>query len=73
MILSSVQSPADSAPLTATQVLLAIAALFLLALIAFLPVLVQAWKAAHRPSNVVPLTSRNGVRVVTQRRSGESA
>ena len=40
---------------------------------------VRAFKRANRViadaprSNVVPLTSRNGVRVVPQRRSGESA
>lgn len=52
MNLASVQTSADTAPLTVTQVLVAVAALFILALVAFLPALVQAWKATH---NVVDL------------------
>ena len=52
MNFASVQTTADSAPLSMTQVLVAVAALFILALLVSLPQLIEAWKAAH---NVVDL------------------
>ena len=68
MNFASVQTSADSAPLTLTQVLVAVAALFILALLVSLPQLIEAWKAAHnvvdldaerskrrRPANVTPI------------------
>ena len=59
MNFASVQTSADSAPLSLTQVLVAVAALFILALLVFLPQLIEAWKATH---NVVDLDAERSKR-----------